>query len=296
MKIGITGGTGFLGRYIVRHLQQQGHALKAWYRTPESKAGIDSAGIEWLSGELGSDEANSALAGGCDAIVHSALYHPGGSFREESGDLVNFLEKNVIGTVKLIEAAREAGVKRFIFISSCAVHDKILQDRPLDETHPLWAKSHYGAHKGAIEKFVHSYGLGQGYPICSLRPTGIYGLAHPADESKWYPIVRAVKRDRDVTCAAGGKEVHAADVAKAVSILLRADNISGEAYNCYDRYISEHEVATIAKQLSGSKSTIYGDVPKPKNQIDTKKIRALGMEFGGLSLLEATISQLLEVA
>jgi nucleoside-diphosphate-sugar epimerase len=49
------------------------------------------------------------------------------------------------------------------------VHDVILQDRPLDEAHPLWPKSHYGAHKAAIEKFVHSFGLGEGYAICSLR-------------------------------------------------------------------------------------------------------------------------------
>ncbi len=52
---------------------------------------------------------------------------------------------------------------RFVFISTCAVHDVILADRPLDEAHPLWPKSHYGAHKAALEKFVHSYGLGQGW-------------------------------------------------------------------------------------------------------------------------------------
>ena len=45
-------------------------------------------------------------------------------------------------------------VRRFVFIATCAVHDVILSDRPLDEAHPLWPKSHYGAHKAAIEKFV----------------------------------------------------------------------------------------------------------------------------------------------
>jgi nucleoside-diphosphate-sugar epimerase len=90
--------------------------------------------------------------------------------------VIEFVQKNVVGTLMLIEAARRVGVSRFVFISTCAVHEKILDDRPLDEAHPLRATSHYGAHKAAIEKFVHSYGLGDGYPICALRPTGVFVL------------------------------------------------------------------------------------------------------------------------
>lgn len=61
-----------------------------------------------------------------------------------------------------------------------------------------------------------------------------------------------------MTCARGGKEVHAADVARATGILLTAKGIAGEAFNCYDRYVSELEVATLAKSLSGSRSEIHG--------------------------------------
>ena len=125
-----------------------------------------------------------------------------------------------LGTLELIEAARRAGVARFVFISTCAVHEKILNDRPLDETHPTWATSHYGAHKAAIEQFVYSYGLGEGYPICALRPTGIYGLARPVQDSRWFDLVQAVTRGEPVDVHGGGKEVHASDVAHAVEILL----------------------------------------------------------------------------
>src|SRR5213078_3596193 len=118
------------------------------------------------------------------------------------------------------------------------------KDRPLDEAHPLWPQSHYGAHKAALEKFVHSYGLGQGWPICALRPTGIYGAAHPAEKSRWYDLVSQVARGEPIASAKGGKEVHAADVARAVALLLTADApaIAGQAFNCCDRYISEEEV------------------------------------------------------
>src|SRR5207302_9602075 len=127
------------------------------------------------------------------------------------------------GQLELFQTALDASVARCVYISSCAVHDVILSDRPLDETHPLWPKSHYGAHKAALEAYVHSFGLGQGWPICALRPTGIYGLAHPPQSSRWFDLVGRVFRGERIESARGGKEVHALDVARAVELLLNAD-------------------------------------------------------------------------
>jgi nucleoside-diphosphate-sugar epimerase len=250
--------------------------------------------LEWVEGDLGEPGGADSLVDGCDAVVHAALYRPGTGFRGAEGDLIEFVQKNVVGTLMLIEAARRSQVGRFVFISTCAVHEKILDDRPLDEAHPLWATSHYGAHKAAIEKFVHSYGLGDGYPICALRPTGVYGVTRPIQNSKWFDLVSAVVRGEKMQCSRGGKEVHAADVAKATGILLTADGITGEAFNCYDRYVSELDVATLAKELSGSTSKIVGEPMQPKHEIVTDKIRALGMEFGGDELLKATVAELVE--
>jgi nucleoside-diphosphate-sugar epimerase len=193
-----------------------------------------------------------------------------------------------------METARQKGVPRIVFISTCAVHEIILPDRPLDETHPLWPTSAYGAHKAALEKFVHIYGLGEGWPICALRPTGIYGLAHPAARSRWFDLVGKVLRGEEIASPRGGKEVHALDVARAVEILLRVEPnvIAGQAFNCYDRYVAEEEVAGIAKELSGSRSVIRPMNRGPKNQIQTGKLRALGMTFGGEPLLRQTVAEL----
>jgi nucleoside-diphosphate-sugar epimerase len=298
MRVAVTGATGFIGRYIVRQLIGDRHTVRAWYRPGSDRTGFDDLGelLEWVPGVLNDPESTRELLAGCDAVVHAALYHPGGGFRGGEGDVLEFVEANVLGTLRLIEAARHAGVKRFVFISTCAVHERILEGRPLDETHPLWPTSHYGAHKGAIEKFVHSYGFGQGYPICALRPTGVYGAAHPIEESKWYDLVRAVVRGEEVDCRRGGKEVHAADVARAAALLLTAEGIAGEAYNCYDHYISDYDVATLAKEISGSPSVIRGGQTAPKNQIITAKLQQLGMQFGGQPLFEQTIRQLVAAA
>jgi nucleoside-diphosphate-sugar epimerase len=94
----------------------------------------------------------------------------------------------------------------------------------------------------------------------------------------------------------GGKEVHAADVAKAVEILLKADSkaVAGQSFNCYDRYVSEQEVAEIAKAMTGSFSKIFDLNRGPKNQIATDKLRSLGMTFGGEALLRQTIAELIQ--
>lgn len=297
MQIAVTGATGFLGRYIVQRLLEQKHRLRCWHRPASDRTGMPSGDpVEWVPGGLAEARAADELVAGCDAVVHAALDRPGPGFMGNEGDLVEFVQRNVLGTIALMEAARRSGVGRFVFIGTCAVHDKILDDRPLDETHPLWPKSHYGAYKAAIEKFVHSYGYGENWNVCSLRPCGIYGLAHPPQRSKWFDLVRRVVNGEPVECTRGGKEVHAADVAQAVDLLLSSAGTAGEAYSCCDRYVSEFEVATLARRISGSRSEIRGGPTQPRHQIVTEKLKSLGMQFGGEPLLERTVEELVEAA
>ncbi|WP_165244781.1 NAD-dependent epimerase/dehydratase family protein [Paludisphaera soli] len=302
MRIAVTGATGFVGRYIVSHLAQAGHRLVCWRRPSSDVSGladsIPEGGIDWVEGSLGDERAGRDLLDGADAVVHAAIDHPGGRFRGGEGNLLEFFERNVMGTLRLIEEARRRELKRFVFISTCAVHDLILDDRPLDEAHPTWSASHYGAHKAAIEAFVSSYGLGSRMPICAIRPCGVYGLARPPKASKWFDLVRKVAAGEPVECRGGGKEVHATDVARGVEILLNADAqaVSGRMYNCCDRYVSDYEVAHIARRLAGSDGPIGGAETHPKHQIATDRIRSLGMTFGREARLEETIAQLLAAA
>lgn len=301
MRIAVTGATGFLGRYIVRQLASHGHSLRCWRRPGSDATGFDdlAAAIDWLPGELGDLAAVRQLVHGADGVVHAAVQWHGprnrGAGSHGAADV--FFGVNLTGSLQLFQAAFDASVPRFVFISTCAVHEVILPDRPLDETHPLWPSSHYGAHKAALEAFVHSFGLGHGWPICALRPTGIYGLAHPAQASRWYDLVGQVLHGQSIESSRGGKEVHAADVARAVELLLRTDaaSVAGQSFNCYDQYVAEEQVARIAKELTGSTSTIVMRNRGPKHQIDTSKLRSLGMTFGGEARLRQTIAELIAV-
>ena len=294
LKVAVTGGTGFIGHYLLQRLGQQNYEIKAWYRSSIPADDFDTPKVDWIPGHLEDQQSMRQLVEDCDCVVHSALWKPGSTFRGGEGDVARFAEVNIIGTLQLIQASMEAGVGRFVFISTCAVHEKILDDRPLDEAHPLWPLSHYGAHKAAIEKFVCSYGVGGGYPICALRPTGVYGLHHRPEKSKWYAMIEQIVKSNPVKVSGGGKEVHAADVARAVEILLQADGIRGQAYNCYDQYVSQWDVAQLAKQAAGSNSEISGQSKCPQHQIDTSKIRSLGMDFGGQELLTSTICEIVD--
>jgi nucleoside-diphosphate-sugar epimerase len=289
MLVGVTGGTGFIGRYIINELTAQGHRCRAWHRDGSDLGGFDSDDIQWIEGTVNDPAATDALVDGVDAVVHCGVAWP------KIGEPVSlFVERNVLGSVRLMEQATRAGAGRFVFISTCAVHEVIMHDRPLDEAHPLWPTNHYGAAKAAVEKFVHSFGLADpAFKVCALRPTGVYGLRRPPTRGRWVKVVHDVMRGKPIRTAAGGKEVHVADVAKAVALLLSTDaDIAGQAYNCYDLYVAEQNVAKIAKQVTGSDSDIEMLNKGCKHQIDTSKIQSLGMTFGGQPQLEQYVRDL----
>jgi nucleoside-diphosphate-sugar epimerase len=295
MLIAVTGATGFVGRYIVNHLLESGHHCRCWYRTQSNREGFINDNIDWLEGELGNAGAVTSLIDGVDGVVHCGVSWIGSEYSKH-GSVADFVQINVASSIALIEAAVHHVVKRFVYISSCAVHDVILDDRPLDEAHPKWPASAYGAHKAAVESFVHSFGRSDpSFQICALRPAGVYGLQQQFERGKWVQVVRDVMTGKAIASDAGGKEVHAADVAKAVSLLLSTDEpIAGQAYNCCDMYIAEQTVAQIAKEITRSKSEIQILNRGAKHQIDTNKIQALGMTFGGLALAGQYIEQLVE--
>ena len=291
MNIAVTGATGFLGRHIANALLSQGHTLQCAKRSGSDLGGfIDDHRITWVDSTLADSDSFIPLINNVDAVIHAGLDWQGA----KTGDIVSFCQNNLIGTLKLMALSFESGVERFIYISSCGVHDVILADRKLDEAHPLWPNNPYGALKASIEAFIASYGFGRNWQICALRPTGIYGPRRPIERQKWYRLIKKVMQNKTISTSSGGKEVHVTDCARAVNILLNANNTAGQMYNCYDHYIADQDIAVIAKEILGSSSEIIIRNQGCKNQIDTTKIEALGMTFGGKPLLRQAIADLIQ--
>src|SRR5205807_1245246 len=109
MRIAMTGATGFLGRYLVQQLAQAGHQLRCWYRPSSDRSGFDEAAkaIEWLPGMLGDQGATHQLMQGVDAVVHAALewQRSNGSRASGQDDFEHFLEANLLGSLRLFQAA-----------------------------------------------------------------------------------------------------------------------------------------------------------------------------------------------
>src|SRR6185503_18928464 len=107
MQVAVTGATGFVGRYIVERLAADGHTCRCWYRPASDRGGFEQLAddLEWVPGELGDKTACRNLVAGCEAVIHAALYHPGGGFRGGEGELLEFVQKNVLGTLELIDTA-----------------------------------------------------------------------------------------------------------------------------------------------------------------------------------------------
>src|SRR4051812_1615852 len=112
MRSFVTGGSGFLGRELIRALVGKGHEVRAIARSGKSAAAVKAAGAEPVSGDLDSVEALQRGMEGCTFIFHAAAH------TEEWDTEEAFFKVNVTGTENVMAAGRGARVRRFVLISS----------------------------------------------------------------------------------------------------------------------------------------------------------------------------------
>lgn len=110
--IAVTGGTGFVGSHFIEYALGQGHQLRALTRRPQP----DRRGVTWVEGSLGNPDSMAALVRGADAILHIAGVI-------NAPDRAGFAAGNIEGTRVLIAAAKAAGVRRFVQVSSLTARE-----------------------------------------------------------------------------------------------------------------------------------------------------------------------------
>lgn len=281
MQVALTGASGLVGTYTAAALKARGHRIRALARRTTRRDHLDKLVDEWILGDHTDPQSLAGLVAGAEAVIHAAVDWDA----LEESPLSNF-HRNLLSSLRLLDASRLAGVEQFIFVSSCAVYHEILQDRPLDETHPTWPDSIYGAYKAAVEPHLKSYHTTYGMNTSSWRPVAIYGVAPRVEQSQWFNLVKAAKAGQTISTAQGGKIVHVQDVADALALAVGDAQVAGQFYNLVDRHMYWQVAAEMARDLSGSRAVIEDRKGTgPKNQFDTRKAIAFFDRHGNQTAL-----------
>lgn len=300
MRVAVTGATGIVGRFVVARLQAEGTAIRALVRPTSDRGGLPGD-IHFVVGDMTDPAALTALVEGADAVVHCAYAHAPGRYRGGEGeDRFGFWRTNLLAGVELMEHARRAEVDRLVLMSSRAVfgRDTPATDWVDDDTRPV-PDTHYGALKLALEAHASAFSATDGVCYASLRPTGVYGLTHPVEHSKWYDLARLVALDEPLPTAHLATEVHGTDVADAVWRLLVApkEAVAGRAFNCSDVAVDTCDVmAGLARKLGRSVQLPAAAHDRVSHPMYTPALQALGWRPGGEARLAETIAELAAAA
>lgn len=235
--LAVTGGTGFVGGHLLRAAIGQGYdvrALTRGWKPPED-------GIAWVEGTLERPESLAKLCEGADAVIHVA-----GLINAPSR--AGFEAVNVGGTASLIDAARKAGVRRLVHISSLAAREPGLSD--------------YGWSKARSERLVASSGL----DWTIIRPPAIYG---PGDRET-LELFRMARRGFVALPPSGRFSViHVEDLSRLILAVLDDEESRSEIYEPDDGreggWEHRHFARTLG-QLYGKRAFTMA-MPKPVLQI-----------------------------
>ncbi|MGH7691769.1 MAG: NAD-dependent epimerase/dehydratase family protein [Candidatus Dormibacteria bacterium] len=173
MRVAVTGGAGFIGSHLSDRLLADGHQvvviddLSSGRReqvSPEASFHRLSVTSEWLPRVVRRERP--------EVIYHLAAQI---DVRASVSDPLRDASVNVLGTVRLLEAAVRAGVRRLVFVSSGGAIYGDTQLLPTPETHPLRPDSPYGAAKAAGEAYLSAFANSFGLETAVLRPGNVYG-------------------------------------------------------------------------------------------------------------------------
>lgn len=166
----VTGGTGFLGRPLVERLAEDGCRVTVVTRAAERRP--PRGAVTLVEGDLADPASLAPALGGTDVLYHLACSTvPSTSAENPAADV----ETNVLGSVRLFEAAAEHGVEKIVYPSSGGTVYGVARRLPIDEDHPTAPISVHGATKLATERYLAALSRQRGYATTVLRMANPYG-------------------------------------------------------------------------------------------------------------------------
>lgn len=248
MKIGITGGSGFIGTHVINALKTK-HDIVVFDR---AKPKIE--GIKFVSGNIINDSTKEVFEK-CDAVIHLAAA-VGVKITEE--DPVLTLDTNILGTKNVLEACRANKIKKIILASSSEVYGEPLKT-PIEESDPVIPITNYGASKVAAEEYVKAYSANFGIKYSILRFFNAYGPGQSRD-FVMPEFVSKASENEPIVIHGSGSQIrafcHVSDIANGISLAI--DNGDNEIMNIGNdaEPITIFELAKKIVNITNSKSNI----------------------------------------
>lgn len=245
MNIALTGATGFVGQAVLDAATRAGVPVRALTRREQAPRD----GVTWVEGSLSDTPSLEQLVRGANAIVHVAGL-------TNTLDPAEFEEANVIGTRRLLHAAKRSDVQRFVFTSSLSAREPSL--------------SLYGASKANAEAFVETSGL----DFTIVRPPAVYG---PRDKDM-FELFRSAKYGFVPIPPKGRTSIiHVDDLAECLLALAPAGTATGATLEPDDSHEGGYEHGELAKLIGKAvgKSVIAPNMPAPLLRLAAKGDRLL---------------------
>ena len=275
-RVLVTGGSGFIGRHVVRALLDDGHDVFVADRNPHPD-------VATVVGELEDAEIRAqAVTDGIEVVVHLAaetsvlgsVQHPARVHRV-----------NVDVTGALLELARERGVDTFVMASTNAVVGAY--DGTFTEQVPLRPLTPYGATKAAAEMLLSGYAGAYGLRAPTLRLTNVYGPGMKDKDSFVPRMLKAAARDAGVQVYGDGRQrrdlVYADDVARAF-----ATAVGDPGWPSGPTIVGSGTSVTVLEMLEAARSATGRAIPAehvpakdgemPAVVVDVSRARSLGLE------------------
>jgi UDP-glucose 4-epimerase len=295
VRVLVTGGSGFVGRHVVRLLRARGDEVVVADLQP-----FPDGEIEIVQGDL-RDEAvvRKAVTSDLDAVVHLAALT---SVLQSVNEPHSVYRTNVDATEFLLEACREQGVGRFVFASTNAVVGNVGMNT-ISETVPLQPLTPYGATKAAAEMLMSAYSASYGIICVALRFTNIYGAGMQTKDSVIARLMRAAASNGGIQIYGDGEQVrdylYVTDAARAIELglaLPTSDTVTVGAASS----VSMNVLYELACQATGAAIGAEHIPGKPGEMpaviVDTAHATELGFtcEYDVLAGLQATWADFVE--
>ena len=266
MAILVTGGTGFIGSNIVKVLAQKGHQVVSLDIAPPddlARRYLEPLAdrVAWVQADILDVASLEKVAADhrLDKIVHAAVYT---ATREdiEKANSKRIVDINVGGTVNLLELARRAQVKRFLYVSSGGVYGEGRSpDEHLREDTPPQPRSLYSATKYASELVTRRYGDLHGMEAASVRISGPYGpmervTGHRAVMSFMYHWTGQATRGEPIKLmprGTSGDLTYVLDIADGIAAVLEAPALHYSVYN-----LSAGRMVSLAEMISAFREVV----------------------------------------